>query len=251
MIRRFTISKFVWWYTALAVLCVGGMFMLWSARVWTPAQRHYLWPYLWCSRPSAAPSSQVVIRWLYKTAPGKKPEIALEDEVVFRAANQHSLLLSATARRAGWVALELGPKEQYSAATLRQFLKDQFFDGNNAWLVSSTPLLCGLVSFCFVLLGIAWLESKWRYMRWQLEQTSWFEPMLFILRKWIATAEKLCSLLLALVAHRTQIISAEDKQVSLPIMPPAKPVQPTFSPFGATNRTQKSAFTWSKKDEIE
>jgi hypothetical protein len=251
MIRRFTISKFVWWYTALAVLCVGGMFMLWSARVWTPAQRHYLWPYLWCSRPSAAPSSQVVIRWLYKTAPGKNPEIALEDEVVSRAANQHSLLLSATAREAGWMALELGPKEQYSADALRPFLKDQFFDGNNAWLVFSTPLLCGLVSFCFALLGIAWLESKWRYMRWQLEQTSWFEPMLLILRQWTVTAEKLCSLLLALVARRTRKIPAEDKPVSPPTMLPAKPVQPAFSPFGATNRTQKSAFTWSKKDEIE
>jgi hypothetical protein len=213
------IPKFVWWYTALAVFCGGGTFMLWSAHVWTPAQRHYLWPYLWSSRPSAA--------------------------------NQHSLPLSATARQAGWMALELGPKEQYSAATLRPFLKDQFFDGNNAWLVVSTPLLCGLVSFCFALLGIAWLESKWRYMRWQLEQTSWFEPMLLMLRKWTTTTEKLCSLLLALVAHGTQIIPAEDKQVSLPIMSPAKPVQPTFSPFGATNRTQKSAFTWSKKDEIE
>jgi hypothetical protein len=251
MIRRFMIPKFVWWYTALAVLCVGGTFMLWTAHVWTPVQRHYLWPYLWCSRPSAAPSSQVIIRWLYKTAPGKSPEIALENEVVSRAANQHSLLLSAIARQAGWMALELGPKEQYSVATLRPFLQDQFFDGNNAWLVFSTPLLCGLVSFCFALLGITWLESKWRYMRWQLEQTSWFEPMLFMLRQWTATAEKRCSLLLALVVHRTKKIPAEDKPDSPPIMTPAKPVQPTFSPFGATNRTQKSAFTWSKKDEIE
>ena len=251
MIRRFMIPKFVWWYTALAVLCVSGTFMLWSAHVWTPAQRHYLWPYLLSSRLGADPSSQVALRWFCKTAPGKKPEIALEDEVVSSAGNRYSLMLSATARQAGWMALELGPKEQYSAATLRPFLKDQFFDGNNTWLVFSTPLLCGLVSFCFALLGIAWLENKWPSVRWRLEQTSWFKPMLFMLQQWIATAEKLCSFLLALVAHRTQIIPAEDKQVSLPTMPPAKPVQPTFSPFGATNRTQKSAFTWSKKDEIE
>ena len=247
MIRRFRIPNFVWWYTALAVLCVGGTFMLWSAHVWTPAQRHYLWPYLWSSRPGADPSSQVALRWFYKTAPGKKPEIAQEDEVVSRATNQHSLLLSATARQAGWMALELGPKEQYSAATLRPFLKDQFFDGNNAWLVFYTPLLCGIVSFCFALLGIIWLESRWHYVRWRLAQTSWFNPMQFMLWKWTSTAGKRCSLLLALVAHRTQIIPAEDKQVSLPTMPPAKPVQPTFSPFGATNRTQKSAFTWSKR----
>jgi hypothetical protein len=251
MTRRFMIPKFVWWYAALAVLCVGGIFMLWAVHVWTPVQRHYLWPYLWSSRPGADPSSQVTLRWFYKTAPGKKPEIALEDEVVSRAANQHSLLLSAAVRQAGWMALELGPKEQYSAATLRPFLKDQFFEGNNAWLVFSTPLLCGLASFCFALLGIAWLESKWRYMRWRLEQTSWFKPMQFMLRKWTATAGKQCSLLLALVAHRTQTIPAEDKQVSLPTMPPAKPVQSAFSPFGAMNRTQKSAFAWSKKDEIE
>jgi hypothetical protein len=88
-------------------------------------------------------------------------------------------------------------------------------------------------------------------MRWQLEQTSWFEPMLLMLWKWTTTAEKLYSLLLALVAHRTQKIPAEDRPVSPPIMSPAKPVQPTFSPFGATNKAQKSAFTWSKKDEIE
>jgi hypothetical protein len=149
------------------------------------------------------------------------------------------------------MALELGPKEQYSAATLRPFLKDQFFDGNNAWLVLSTPLLCGLVSFCFALLGIAWLESRWHYARWRLEQTSWFKPMQFMLRKWTATAEKHCSLLLILVARRTRKSSAEDKPVSSPMMPPVKPIPPTFSPFGATNRTQKSAFTWSNKDEIE
>lgn len=251
MTRRFTIPRFVCWYTVLAVFCVGGTFMLWTAHVWTPVQRHYLWPYVWCSRPSATPSSQAAIRWIYKTAPGKKPEIALEDEVISRAANRSSLALSANAQQAGWIALELGPKEQYPAATLRPFLKDRFFDGNNAWLALSTPLLCGFALFCFALLSITWLESKWRYARWQLEQTSWFNPTLCTLRKWTVITEKLCSRLLKLVARRTWNVHTEDKPISPPIAPPAKPIQPTFSPFGSTSRAQKSAFTWSKKDEIE
>jgi hypothetical protein len=251
MIHRFTIPRYVWWFAALAAICIGSTFALWAAHVWSPVQRHYLWAYVWSSRPGADPSSQVTIRWFYKTAPGRQAELASENEVVAGAASGSSLALSPAARQAGWTDVMLGPKERFPAATLKPFLKEEFFDGNNAWLVVSPPLPCGLVVFCLLLLGAGWLESWLRYARWKLEQTVWFKPTLNLIRKWSAAAVKLCFCLMELPVHRPRKAIPEERPISAPIEPPAKPVQPGFSPFGPTNGVQKSAFTWSKKDEIE
>jgi hypothetical protein len=149
MIHRFTIPRYVGWFVALATICIGGTFALWAVHVWTPVQRHYLWAYVWCSRPGADPSSLVTIRWFYKTAPDRQAELASEDEVISSEANGPSLALSPAARQAGWTDVMLGPKEQFPAAALEPFLSEQFSDGNNAWLVVSPPLPCGLVLFCF------------------------------------------------------------------------------------------------------
>lgn len=251
MIHRLSIPRFVWWYTALAIFCVGGTFALWSVRIWTPLQRHYLWSYIWCSRPGADPSAQVAVRWIWKTAPGRKPELASEGEIASTAADRPSLALSATARKAGWRELKRGPKDLYPAATLKPFLETQFFDGNSAWIVLSIPTLCGLAIYCFLLLGASWVKSGLSSVRWELEQTSWFWPMLTWFRTRLAAPEKLCLYLLERTGHSGRKVHPESMPISAQAAPPAKPVQPAFCPFGAANRTQEPAFSWNKKDEIE
>jgi hypothetical protein len=251
MIHRFTIPRYVWWFVALAAICIGGTFVLWAAHVWTPIQRHYLWAYVWSSRPGADPSSQVTIRWFYKTAPGRQAELASEDEVVSDAASGHALALSPAARQAGWTDVMLGPKEQFTAATLRPFLERQFFDGNNAWLVVSPPLSCGLVVFCFLLLGAGWLESWLPYERWKLEQTAWFNPTICRCRKLSAMIAKLYIRMMELAAHKTRTVATEEQPVPVPIASPIKPKRTVFSPFGVADDAQKTTYVWSKKDEIE
>jgi hypothetical protein len=182
-----------------------------------------------------------------KTAPGRTPELAATDDVVSGTSSP----LSATARQAGWTDLALAPQERAPIATLKPFLKEQFFDGNNAWIVALPPLLCGVAGFCFLLYGAAWLESKLPDLRWQLEQTSWFEPTVCCVRKWSAAAAKLFSGLMATTAHKKQIDAPTEKPIPAPVAPSIKPAPATFSPFGATAETQKTAYVWSKKDEIE
>lgn len=146
MIRRFTIPRFVWWHTALVLFSVGGIFALWSAHVWTPVQRHYLWTYLWCSRPGAAPSAQSAVRWIWKTSPEKKPELAANEDAVSSAGNGRSelaMVVSSAARQVGWTGLMLGPKERFPIATLKPFLQEQFFDGTSVWRVLAMPFLWG------------------------------------------------------------------------------------------------------------
>lgn len=251
MIHRFTIPRYAWWFAALAAICIGGTFMLWAAHVWTPVQRHYLWACVWSSRPGADPSSLVMIRWFYKTAPDRQAELASEDKVVSGTVDSHLLALSPAARQAEWTGLMLGSKERFPAATLKPFLKEQFFDGNNAWLVVSPPLPCGLVLFCFLVLGAGWLESWLPYARWKLAQTVWLNPTICRCRKWSTTTEKFYTRMMELAAHKTRTVTSEEQPVPVPIASPVKPKQTVFSPFGVADDAQKTTYAWSKKDEIE
>lgn len=147
--------------------------------------------------------------------------------------------------------MSLAPKERAPIATLKPFLKDQFFNGNNAWIVVLPPLLCGLAGFCFLLFGAAWLEEKLSDLRWQLEQTSWFEPTANCARKWFSSTAKSFSVLMVMTAHKKQIDAPKEKSIVAPVAPQTTPMQTAFSPFGAIADTQKTAYVWSKKDEIE
>ena len=247
MSYRLSIPRYVWQLAALTVICVGSTFALWAVHVWTPLQRHYLWPYVWCSRPGADPSSQIALRWIVKTAPGRTPELATANDIVSGTSSE----LSSTARRAGWTGLTLGPRERAPIATLKPFLEEQFFNENNAWIIVLPPLLCGLAAFCFLLLSAAWLESRLSYLRWQLEQTLWFEPTLYRVRKCLAITAKLFSGLMAMTAHKKLIDAPTKKPIPAPVAPPTASMPATFSPFGTTQDAQKTAYVWSKKDEIE
>jgi hypothetical protein len=240
MIRRLSIPWSVRWYAALTIFCVGCTFLLWSAHVWTPVQRHYLWTYLWCSRPGVAPSSQVTVRWIWKTAPDKNPELAAPNDAISSARNGHSKLamaISPAARRAEWTGLLLGPKDRFPAIALKSFIQEQFFDGSTVWRIFLMPFLWGLALCCCLILGVEWIKSRLPFAL-QMLKLSRFGQAWNRLRAALDT-----------VARFRQV--GKTAPSVAPGQVPRKLPQPAYSPFGANAKTAKSAFAWSKKDEIE
>src|ERR1035437_6946051 len=70
------------WLPALAILALSGALFLCNWLVWTPMQRYYLGTYVKCALLGTDRGSSAEVRWLYKTAPHGKQELALDTDVV-------------------------------------------------------------------------------------------------------------------------------------------------------------------------
>ena len=65
------------WLPALVILAFSGALFLCNWLVWTPVQRYYLGTYFKCGLLGNDPALRTEVRWLYKTAPTGKQELAL------------------------------------------------------------------------------------------------------------------------------------------------------------------------------
>ncbi len=77
----------------------------WSRWFWTTIQAHYMGAYVWSSAPGISPEAGLKVRWIWKTAPGGKHELAIEDDavrVLATANDEAGMALSRSARDAGW-----------------------------------------------------------------------------------------------------------------------------------------------------
>jgi hypothetical protein len=251
------IPKWFRWLAALAapVLCVT--FLLWSRLVWTPVQRYYLGAYFRCSRPGFDPASPVEVRWIYKTAPSEKPELASEDDAILTPSNndrQIPMELSATARQAGWTGLMKGPEERLQIATLKPILEGHFFDGESFWIMLLLPLLCGFLLYLFLLIVWAKYEDWIDSVPWPAEWIELGELVRSLFRKcrnrvpaiqFRMPERKMFS------ARRTAPKVAPAVPAVAPVEPPEKPPHVAFSPFGAIDGTPKAGFVWNEKNEID
>ena len=70
------------WLPALGILTFSGGLFLCNWLVWTPIERYYLGTYLKCTLLGTDRGSSAEVRWLYKTAPHGKQELALDADVV-------------------------------------------------------------------------------------------------------------------------------------------------------------------------
>ena len=251
-----TIPRWIGWVAALAILVVAGTLWVWSRLVWTPVQRYYVRTYLRCSWPGFDPVSPVEVRWIYKTAANGKPELAGEDDAISAtdADSRIGMELSPAARQAGWTGLMQGPEERVQIVGLKPRLEEQFFDGQNFWIMVLLPLLCGFLLLCFLLAGLSWLQDWIEVAPWRAKRFPWEEPAPTLFQKWMARAAKVRSLL-SDVAVRWTRMSAPKPSATAPAVAPAEspktPLQAAFSPFGATHPLRKPGFVWTEKDEIE
>lgn len=245
------------WLAAFAVLVLCGTFFLWFEMVWTPIQRHYFGAYLRCSWPGTDHASLSEIRWIYKTAPDGKQELASDDDVIPaspEATGQIPMQLSSEARQSGWIGLTQGPEERLQRDKLQTLLEAQFYDGESIWMMLLLPFLCGVTLLCFLFAGLGWLEGWIDYAPWRVEQLPWEEPTPSSLQKWARKIGRIRSRLSEFVEKKPRKIAAKATPAASttgPVKPPRKPPQAALPLYGATDGTRQEGFAWDRTKEIE
>jgi len=242
------------WLLALAVVVEGGTIWVCSHWFWTPIQRHYLAAYIWCSLPVITPASTEV-RFIWKTGPHRKRELATEDDV--DSQGETDLKLSQLALDAGWRGLTEEPPREVPAAILKRGLSDLAFEGESLWSFLLLPEACGLVAFGYGLYGFVRLANRladWAIKRCFERHRSWWEEPSWSLLDWCAeTMQKLCSCVVALhrrARHCIEQHRAETNHSIASSEPEASPPSFAIPIFGVYSGTGEG-YLWSEKDEIE
>ena len=112
-------SKHFPWLPVLGILTFSGALFLCNWLVWTPIERYYLGTYLKCALLGTDRGSSAEVQWLYKTAPHKKQELALDTDVVPASSGNDRRIpmeLSPAAQQDGWTGLMQGPDERLQPA---------------------------------------------------------------------------------------------------------------------------------------
>jgi hypothetical protein len=222
---------------ALAVVVQAGTIWVCSRWFWTPIQRHYLPAYFWNSLPVVAPSITEV-RLIWKTRQLRKPELASDDDAV-ASDDGTGMVLSQSARDAGWTGMTERSPQQVSTAKLRPGLADLAFDGESLWGFLLLPELCGMVVSCLALFG--WLCFKWwcraliAEFAWRRGFSSWREVLPRLFEECAALAQTVSSGVAALhrgAARRIEKQTAAPSTSTGAAQPIAKPQSFAFPLFG-------------------
>ena len=247
------------WLPVLVILAFSEALFLCNRLVWTPIQRYYMGTYLKCAMLGTDPALRADVRWLYKTAPHRKQELALDGDVVSTFSGSERRIpiqLSPTARQAGWTGLMQGQDDWLQTARLQPFLQAQFYGGESIWRMLLTPLLWGAAMFFFLLAGWSALQSRSPYKRWKRKTIEWFPPSLP--QRWRTKMGRI-RFRVPGFAKRQMPEIAPRTTPSAPANAPAdtlkKPTQHVFALFGSTigapNGEPKEGFAWEEMKEIE
>jgi hypothetical protein len=249
------------WLPAMAILVFSGALFLCDWWVLTPMQRYYLGSYLRCALLGTDPASSTEVRWLYKTAPNVKQELATDADVVPATAGDDRRIpmqLSQAARQAGWSGLLQGPDEWLQTVRLQPFLEAQFYDGKSIWRLVLTPLLWGAAMFFFLLAGENILRSLNAYDEWDLERIKWGEPPTSWPQRWRKKIGRTRFSLPGFARRKIPEIARKatpQTQASIHAESLKKPIQPVLPIFGATvdaaNDRPKERFASKETKRIE
>jgi len=157
------------WLIALVLLAFSGVLFLplglWYWLAYPPIQHYYLGAYFESTFMGNHSAVRVPVQWLYKTAPGRKRELAMVADVVSDSTDNDLHLpmkLSASARAAGWAGLVQGSRENVAADKLSPYLQETFFDGESAWRLLLQPVLWGAAAVLFLLAGGITIQERSR-----------------------------------------------------------------------------------------
>ncbi len=245
------------WLPALLILAFSGALFLCNRLVWRPVQRYYLGTYLKCALFGIDSALRAEVRWLYKTAPHGKQELALDADVVPASSGgdlRIPMQLSPAARQAGWTGLIQGPDEWLPTARLQPFLEAQFYAGESIWRMLLTPLLWGAAMFFFVLAGWSMLQSRFAYERRDRDAIEWGRPPPSLLQRWRTKMRRIRSRLPGSAKQRISGIAPKPTPpapATAPDNPLKKPTQPVLALFGAPNDKPKEGFAWEETKGIE
>lgn len=135
--------------TGLPILPVAAWFWL----VTLPLQNYYLIAYLDSTERGSRPDATTKVEWLLKTAPGRKPEVALDADIVSATVGKGTPLPvkpSPTAIADGWRGVVKSEPEQVNSVQLEGYLKAVIYDGRGIWRMVLQPLFActAAVLFC-------------------------------------------------------------------------------------------------------
>ena len=101
------------------------------------------------------------IRWVLKTAPGRKSIPMLPQDAVAGPNRKLPVNLSAQAVADGWRGVTLSSPEKVSLSELALLLRDSMYDGESLPRLLGMPLLYGLVGLIFVCLALQKAKNAW------------------------------------------------------------------------------------------
>lgn len=250
-------SKRFPWLFALEILTLSIALFLCHRLVWTPMQRYYLGTYLKCALFGTDPALRTEVRWLYKTAPHEKQELALDADVVPASSSAEPRIpmqLSPSARQAGWTGLIQGPDEWLQTAIVQPFLEAEFYAGESIWRMLLTPLLWGAAMFFGVLAGWSMSQSRFPDNRWDIDAIEWGEPPPSLLQRWRTKMSRIRFRLPEFEKRRMPEIAPKPTPpapATATADPLKKPTQPVLALFGPPHGEPNEGFAWDEHNGIE
>lgn len=239
------------WRVVVALIVMTGAICLWWSWALRPLQRWYFWPYLNCALQGSAPGIHSEVHWLYKTARGRKPALATDQDVVSSAGKRGSsrpIRLSATARKRGWTGLVSGEEEWIEIRRLQPFLRQEFYGGQTLLRMLLTPLLWSIGALLCLFAVQEWMRIRRsridRY--WRREPPSGLParcgPAIRSLRSASMKITK------ALIGRRRSTPAPKWPDTTAGD-PRAKSSQKTTSLFGAASRTPGERLGWKPTEQ--
>jgi len=126
--------------------------------------------YVESSERRAQPGAKTEIRWIYKTAAGRKPELADEKDVTAHlfnngvGKNAHApFRLTDGARAEGWSDVVEGPVVKVPSAQLAAYLRSEIYGGESLWWFMLRPFLWIGAALFFLLAVRAGWKSRARH----------------------------------------------------------------------------------------
>jgi len=149
-------------------ITLGPFLLVFPASVWlawtlTPLQKFYLGTYTTSSIGATQPRNMTSIRWVLKTAPGRKSVPMLPQDAVAGTSRELPVSLSAQAVAEGWRGVALSSPERVPSSELAPLLRESMYDGESVPRILGMPLLYGLVGLIFVCLALQKAKDAWGY----------------------------------------------------------------------------------------
>lgn len=105
-----------------------------------PLERYYLMTYWESSKRVESPESITQIEWLYKTAPGRKSEPVIRQDVDSNGMGFLPIGLSSSAHERGWIDVIKMPVQRWKSVELASFLQEDFYGNRTFGEVIAEPL---------------------------------------------------------------------------------------------------------------
>jgi hypothetical protein len=166
---------FPWRTAALLAVLLGTPVLAFAAwLVWEiePLQSYYLLDYWQCSKAAEKAESATEIRWLMKTAQGRKSLPAIPSDVTTGKAGNLSLHLSSAAIRSGWIGLEKSAPDLVYSGELKDALGTNIYHDRSYSKFIALPLLEGCT---FTLTIVAFIVFTTRAELWREWKRLWRE----------------------------------------------------------------------------